>query len=273
MKNVKIGGVTVSKFIIGGNPFSGFSHQSIERDGEMRHYYTTERIKRTLRTAEKLGVRTHISRADHHVIRYLMEYWDEGGKINWLAQTCPEVGSMDRGVQNAISGGASGCHIHGGVMDYLVLNNDTKQIPDAIKMIRDAGLVAGIAGHNPKVFQWAHDHLDVDYFMCSHYNPTNRAAAAEHVHGAQEWFNESDRTAMMEVVAKLQRPVIHYKILAAGRNKPADAFAFAAAHMKPSDAVCIGVFMGDDAAMIRKDIALLDKSLAARGKKTARKAK
>lgn len=270
MKNVKIGSVTVSRFIIGGNPFSGFSHQSVDRDGEMRHYYTTERIKQTLRTAEKLGVRTHISRADHHVIRYLMEYWDEGGKINWLAQTCPEVGSMDRGVQNAIAGGASGCHIHGGVMDYLVLNKQTKPLPDAIKMIRDAGLAAGIAGHNPKVFQWAHDHLDVDYFMCSHYNPTNRAAGAEHVHGAQEWFNEPDRSAMMKVVAKLDRPVIHYKILAAGRNDPAAAFAFAAAHMKPADAVCVGVFTGDDAAMIRKDIALLDRSLGARRKPTDR---
>jgi len=93
MQQVHIGGLSVSRLIIGGNPFSGFSHQGSARDEEMKHYYTTERIKATLHEAERVGINTHIGRADHHVMRFLLEYWDEGGTLQWIAQTCPELGA------------------------------------------------------------------------------------------------------------------------------------------------------------------------------------
>ena len=98
---VRIGKETFSKLIIGGNPFSGFSHQSPAKDDQMRHHYTTARIRETLLAAERLGITAHISRADHHVMRYLMEHWDQGGKMQWIAQTCPEVGSIERAISNA----------------------------------------------------------------------------------------------------------------------------------------------------------------------------
>ncbi len=44
----------------------------------------------------------------------------------------------------------------------------------AIDCIRRKGMLAGIAGHTPEVFEWAEAHLDVDYYMCCYYNPTPR---------------------------------------------------------------------------------------------------
>lgn len=160
MPIVKIGHLSVSRLIIGGNPFSGFSHQSREKDIEMKRYYTTSRIKDTLRRAEELGINTFIGRADHHIIRVLLEYWDEGGTIQWIAQTCPEFGSISRGIENAISGGAKACYIHGGQMDFLLAHNKLKEAPAGIGRIREAEMPAGIAGHNPKVFEWAEKHLN-----------------------------------------------------------------------------------------------------------------
>ena len=167
LDHVQIAGLSVSRFILGSNPISGFSHQSLEADTRMMRYFTTDRIKATLRKAESLGVNTLIARADHHIMRVLMEYWDEGGTIQWFAQTCPEVGSIERGVENAVKGGAVACHIHGGVVDHLLAQGLTDQVAPAVKMMRDAGLAAGIAGHNPDVFRWAESAgLDVDYCMC-----------------------------------------------------------------------------------------------------------
>ena len=123
---VRIGKEMFSKLIIGGNPFSGFSHQSPARDDQMRHHYTTTRIREALTQAEQLGITAHISRADHHVMRYLMEHWDQGGKMQWIAQTCPEVGSIERAISNAIGGHAKACYIHGGVMDNLVATGQTE---------------------------------------------------------------------------------------------------------------------------------------------------
>lgn len=258
MQTAAIKDVNVSRFILGSNTFSGFSHQSPEADLAMKRFFTYARIKDTIRQAETLGVNTMIARADQHVMRMFMEYWDEGGKVQWFAQTCPEVGSHQVCAERAAANGARACHLHGGVMDYTLAQGRMSEIPDVIKMIRDKGMLAGIAGHNHQVFEWAEaNSLDVDYYMCSYYNPTNRGQRAAHVSGETEWFLEEDRAAMVKVISKLPQPVIHYKILAAGRNDPAAAFAFAASHMRRNDAVCVGVYPKDHPDMVRQDVDLL----------------
>ena len=168
---VSIGGLKVSKLILGGNPFSGFSHQGVQADQAMLHYYTADRIKQEYRRAERLGINTHLGRADHHIIRVLMEYWDEGGTIQWFAQTCPEIGTSLRGVQNAVRGGAAACYLHGGRMDWMLANGRLDEAVEAVAAIRKAGLPAGVAGHSTAVFDWAEDNLDVDFYMCCYYNP------------------------------------------------------------------------------------------------------
>ena len=183
MDYVQIGQVRVSRFILGSNPFSGFSNQSSDVDLLMKRYYTTKRIKETIGEAESLGVNTLIARTHHHIVRLLIEYWDEGGSIQWFAQTCPEVGSHEACVNRAASGGAKACHIHGGVMDLLLAQGKLEKVPAVVSMIRERGMLAGIAGHNPEVFEWAEAHLDVDYYMCSYYNSAHRDKRAEHVSG------------------------------------------------------------------------------------------
>jgi len=263
VEKVQLGEVSVSRLIIGGNPFSGFSHQGSDRDEEMIHYYTAARIKEALREAERLGINAHIGRADHHIMRVLLEYWDEGGGIQWIAQTCPELGDVTRGIQNALRGKAKAAFLHGGMMDFFLAQNTLDGVPDAISMIRDAGLPAGIAGHNPKVFEWAEEHLDVDFYMCSYYNAAHRDERAEHVSGMPEWFKEEDRKIMADLIQKLSKPAIHYKVMAAGRNDPNEALAFVAKHLRPQDAVCIGVYTKDKPDMLEEDLRLLEAHLKA----------
>jgi len=258
---IRIGGLTVSKMILGGNPFSGFSHQTPRKNDEMRHWYTTARLKETLARAERAGINTHLARADHHVMRYLMEYWDEGGRIQWFAQTCPEVGTILRGVENALAGGAKACYIHGGVMDNLLANNKLDEVPPALARIREAGLPAGVAGHDPRVFAWAEENIDVDFYMCSYYNSAHRNAGAELRSGMSEWFDPEDRRIMAETIDRLSKPVIHYKVMAAGRNDPREALEFVARHLRPQDAVCIGVFLKDFPDSIEEDLRLLEEAL------------
>ena len=52
MPTIEIAGLQVSRLILGGNPFSGFSHQDAATDRAMLHYYTAENIKRDFRRAE-----------------------------------------------------------------------------------------------------------------------------------------------------------------------------------------------------------------------------
>jgi len=265
---IKIGSAEVSRVVIGGNPFSGFSHQPPEKDREMVSWYTVAQIKEALRRAEVLGVNTHLGRADHHIMRMLREYWDEGGRIQWIAQTCPELGPIQRGVENAIRGDAMACYVHGGVMDRLFAHDQIDEVVPAIEMIKQAGLPAGIACHNPDVLPWAEDHLDLDFYMCSYYDsarpPTN--SGPERVSGRAEWFRPEDRERMTQAIQGLSRPAIHYKVMAAGRNDPQEALDFVAEHLRPQDAICIGVFTRDHPDMLAEDARILEECLQARGK-------
>jgi hypothetical protein len=265
MDQVTIAGLPVSRFILGSNPFSGFSHQGPDRDLAMRHYFTTARIKQTIRQAERLGVNALVGRADHHIMRVLLEYWDEGGTVQWLAQTCPEVGSHEACVTRAAEGGARACHVHGGVMDHLLAQGKQDEIPPVLRMIRDRGMPAGIAGHDPKVFEWAEEYVDADYYLCSYYNSAHRDERAELVSGTREWFLEEDRRIMTERIRGLSRPVIHYKVMAAGRNDPREAFARVAECLRPGDAVCVGVYPEHRPVMLREDVRLFEAAVAAQG--------
>lgn len=265
LPEIKIGSLQVSKFILGSNPFSGFSHQGSARDLEMKKYFTVARIKQVLRQAEKLGINTIIARADHHIMRLLLEYWEEGGKLQWLAQTCPELGSIQRGVENAITGGAKGCYVHGGVMDNLYSSRKLEQIPLVIEMIKKAGLVVGIAGHDVRVFSWAEENLDADFYMCSYYNPVSRVQTAEHRPGSFEKYRHEDRLLMAEQIKKLSRPVIHYKVMAAGRNDPVEAFSFVVRNLRDTDAVCVGIYPKEKPDMLETDVRLLIELLNQKG--------
>jgi hypothetical protein len=256
----RIGTLEVSRLVVGGNPFSGISHQSPDRDEMMFKYFTAANIKAALAEATLCGASALLARADAHITRLVGEYRGEGGRIAWIAQTCPEFGEPAAGVDRAFHWfSPDACYIHGGVMDHLVATGKTDEAKRGIERIRKEGVPAGVAGHTPRVFEWAERNLQVDFYMCSYYNPTPREADPEHPRGAVEMYLESDRAAVTKTIAALSKPAIHYKIMAAGRNKPEEAFAYCGAHLRPQDLVCIGVFPGDDGDMIAKDAELFRK--------------
>ena len=265
-KPVQLGSVTVSRFIIGGNPFGGYSHQTVARDNEMLDWYTMERVKEAYRLAEQAGITAHIGRVDNFILRALREHWTEGGGLTWVAQQCPGVGTLMQGVQNAVHGRAKCCFLHGGEMDHRVARGDTEAVFEAIRAIKDAGMAAGVAGHRTDTIQWAADNLELDFFMACYYNPSDRTRRPERDYRDTEYYGPEDREAMCALIQHLPTPAIHYKVLAAGRHNPKEAFAYVAEVYRPGDAVCVGVFTKDNPNMIQEDVDLLEAALRARGK-------
>lgn len=58
LPQVHANSLTASHLAIGGNSFSGISHQEIKAHLEMGRYHTLERIRAALREAESLGIST-----------------------------------------------------------------------------------------------------------------------------------------------------------------------------------------------------------------------
>jgi hypothetical protein len=254
MQKIKLGQVEVSRLVIGGNPFSGFSHQGPERSREMLHYYTVERIKDTLRKAEQAGINTFFGRTDRHVQRLLMEYWDEGGQIQWFGQTASELGDQMRAIRQAAAAGAKGVYVHGGIVDYWFAQEQYDMLEQALQTMRDCGVLAGFAGHSVEVHTWIRDNLEPDFQMCCYYNPSSRASSPHHVSTHDEKWDDTDRDRMVELIATIPWPVVHYKVFAGGNKPIPQGFAFLAQHMRENDLTCIGHYLGDNPDMIAENV-------------------
>jgi hypothetical protein len=262
MRKVKIGNILkVSGLCIGGNPFSGFSHQTSERSKEMTTYYTPDQIKKTLRIAETAGINTLFARTDDHILGIIKDYWDTGGTIQWFAQVCVEQGEPDawkRWLKDSVKLGARAAYIHGGVVDNWYASKKFDTFREALDMMRERNIAAGFAGHNPEAHEWIRDNLDVDFQMCCYYNPTDRSKSPHHIDKGEKWDNE-DRKRILEVIATIQKPVVHYKVFAGGNKPITQAFEVMGKHIRNSDVACVGFFLKDDPDMIRKDIDLFEK--------------
>lgn len=247
LPTTKIGDVQITRLIIGGNPFSAYSHISPEMNKEMLDYYTADRIKQTLREAEQAGITTFVGRADNHVMRLLNEYWNEGGTISWIAQTAPERASVPANVNQLCGIGAKACFLHGGMIDTMHRGGRLAEARDWIQHIKDKGIPAGMASHDPEILLAAEEmQLGAEFYMTCFYNV--------YLHG--EVYRSEDRDAMTAAVRKVDKVCLAYKILAAGRNDPEEAFAYAYANIKPTDAVVVGIYTKHQPTQVADDVAL-----------------
>ena len=260
MRTVRIGNAQVSRLVIGGNPISGFSHQTPERDREMREYYTNERIHALLREAEAAGINTVFARTDDHIFGVLREYWDTGGAIQWFAQVVYDTEDANvhrEWIRRAGDLGAVGMYLHGGATDFWHANGRFDLFHEALESMRSFGVPGGFAGHRADAHAWVRDTVQPDFHMCCHYNPTDRTRDPKHSAEGEKW-EPADREAMLEVAKTIPGPVAHYKVFAGG-NRPIDeAFETLGRCMRPNDVVCLGLFPKDDPKMLATDIALFE---------------
>ena len=146
----QIGTLRISRLIIGGNQFSGWSHS---RDlkylrGLFQAYATEYKIMETLEMCEESGVNAIITSASG----YLNKYWKErGGRIQWIAQVHPKTTDLTSNIKRAIDNGAVGAYVQGGIGDSFVKNGRVDLLGKAVEFIKDNGLIAGIGGHSVEV--------------------------------------------------------------------------------------------------------------------------
>jgi hypothetical protein len=266
MRTVKIGPATLTRLVTGSNPFSGFSHQGPDRDQEMLSYYTFSRIKETLRLAEAAGIDTVFARTDKFMTRLMQEYWAEGGRIQWFAQTATELGDQVKAARDAARSGAKGVYLHGGIVDYWYAQKQQDKLADALKSMRDTGVAAGFAGHTVEVHTWIRDHLDVDFQMCCYYDPSPRADNPAHVSTTEEKWDVEHRDRMAALIQTITKPVVHYKVFAGGNRPVQEGFDFMARTMRPGDVACIGHYVRDNPDMFRQNVALFDRVVEKRAK-------
>ena len=165
----RIKDVEISRLFCGGNLTSGFAHSRdlIYVSNLLNHYFTDDKIFETWRLCEESGINTAILRMDNKVLRLINKYWHEvGGEIQWICQIKITEDDLASEAMRAIDNGAVGVYIHGGVGDRLVAAGKSEIMGETLRVIKENGAIAGIAGHAlavPMAVEKAG--LDPDFYM------------------------------------------------------------------------------------------------------------
>ena len=270
LPTVKLGKADISRLIMGGNIISGTSHVSPEMDREIQEFYTMPNIQKAFETCWENGINTVQLRIDSHIVRALMEHRVNGGKLNWIAQTAPEYGSLENNLRMADKIGPVAVYYHGSMTDHLYQNGDIKQIKDNLKTLKMLGVPVGMGTHVPEILlQAEEEEWGADWYMACVYNIMKQGHISSSVTGkfsTDETYDEADRTLMFEAIRSVKKPCMAFKILGATRRCATDddreaAIREAYSSIKPGDACIVGFFqkysdqITQNAAFVKKLLA------------------
>src|SRR5690242_20391147 len=87
LPTVPFGKTSVTRLILGGNPFRGFSHSTRKLDDLMRNYFTVQRSADLLLHAEEQGINTFQSSYAPIIRDAINRGREQGSKIQWICLT------------------------------------------------------------------------------------------------------------------------------------------------------------------------------------------
>jgi hypothetical protein len=237
----KIGNLTLTRLMCGGNLISGFAHARdlIYASPLIKAYHTDEKVLDTLQLCEENGINTAILRCDEQIVGLLKRYRKErGGKIQWLAQTYPKVGDLTGNIKLAIDNGAVGAYMQGGIGDKFVNEGRIDSIGEVIYFIKQNDLIAGVGCHAlevPKAVEKAG--IDNDFYMKTLHHHGYWSAIPEEEHD-NIWSKTPEET--VQFMKSVEKPWIAFKVLGAGAIHPREGFRYA--FEKGADFIVVGMF-------------------------------
>jgi len=244
LPTVLLGTLEVSRLILGSNPFWGYSHKSPQLDEEMRRHHTDERIMQILDEAADCGLTALASPPDKRWVRLWARYLEKGGRLKtWISQCHGHPEQMLEEIDRSIKAGARAIFIQGARVEEQFGRGNFDVLRSWVEHIKEAGLPAGAAAHWPEI----HPELErrkfpTDFFYQCLYNASK-----------SDDYNAAEREKAVATIAQLEKPVIAYKILAAGRLAASEGFEYAFSRIKRKDGVCVGIYAQNAIDQIRQN--------------------
>ncbi len=245
----KIGRLTLSRLISGGNLISGWAHS---RDLQyvpslMRAYNTEEKVIDTLQLLEEHGVNAIIADPAKKCMSVFGRYWKErGGRIQWIAEGHPDRDDWKTNIKQSIDFGASAIYIQGVICDNWYLEGNLDLAAKCMDFIKSQGVPAGIGAHKLEVIIDSEKKNYGAEFYVKTLHHTMYWSARRPEQTADVVQNQSDNywdLAPEETIAFMQtvkKPWIAFKVLAAGAIKPRSGYSYA--FRNGADFICNGMF-------------------------------
>ncbi len=265
----KIGKLTLSRLISGGNLISGWAHS---RDLQyvpslMRAYNTEEKVIDTLQLLEEHGVNAIIADPAKKCMNVFGRYWKQrGGKIQWIAEGHPDRGDWKTNIQQSIDFGASAIYIQGVICDNWYLEGSLDLAAKCVDFIKSQGVPAGIGAHKLEVIIDSEKKNFGAEFYVKTLHHTMYWSSRRPDQTADVVKNPADNywdLAPEETIAFMQtvkKPWIAFKVLAAGAIQPRSGYSYALRN--GADFICNGMFdyqVADNVALVKELLPTMQK--------------
>ena len=239
-----VGGISLSRLVIGTNWFLGYSHYSNAKDQFIKSNQSREKIVDILKVFLDSGVDTIMG----PLVPLLVESVQEAEQITGMKMKLiltpwfnilpggPSESEPERVIENCRKAGADICMPHQMVTDALVdrMYRKIRDIDKYMKMIRDFDMIPGLSTHMPETIIYADDTgIDIETYI-QIYNATGFLMQVE-----TDW--------VMSIIQKAKYPVMTIKPLAAGRLLPISGLAFSWNTIRDQDMVTVGTTSPDEA--------------------------
>jgi len=268
----KIGKLQVSRILLGGNLLTHFTHSRDLRYvyNLCAHYNTEEKILETLALAEQNGINTVSMHNPPGPMKILYKYRKGGGKIQWIiCPTAEATGSMEaytNQVRELVDNGCEAIYVWGVRSDQLIEAGKPELIGKCVEIAKDHGVLSGVGCHNLKVVEECERlKIPADFYIKTfHHHKYPSGPKPEQIKGP---YNENpgywcaNPEATIEVMKKVEKPWMAFKVMAAGAIPPENAMKYAFG--SGADHILLGMFDFE----IAEDVGIANKVLAATAKR------
>lgn len=249
MPTGKIGKLTLSRLISGGNLISGWAHS---RDLQyvpslMRAYNTEEKVMDTLQLLEEQGVNAIIADPAKKCMTVFGRYWKErGGKMQWIAEGHPDVGDWKTDIKRSIDFGASAIYVQGVISDRWLNQGHQDLLGKCVDFVKSEKVPAGIGAHKLEVIMESEkNNYGAEFYVKTlhhtNYWSTRRPDQNQDVvENATDNYWDMDPKRTIGFMQEVRKPWIAFKTLAAGAIPPPSGFRFA--FENGADFICVGMF-------------------------------
>ncbi len=245
-----VGGLSLSRMIIGTNWFMGFSHCTAAKDQYIKdHIMNRSVIADILEVFVKSGIDTIMGQIQAPALADAVKETENRTGKKIVVVSTPSLPTTPR---TALDGfdldavapildqeaahGAAFCMPHTSTTDMMVdlCSREVRQMAPVCKLIRERGMIPGLSTHRPETIVYADEtELDVETYVCI-YNTAGFLMPLE-----VDWT--------LSVIRGARKPVMTIKPMAAGQLRPLQAMNFVWNTLRPQDMVTAGTMSPEEA--------------------------
>lgn len=242
-----VGGVSLSRMIIGTNWMLGWSHRTPAADKMIKDYHRSPKnVADLLEVFLREGIDTIMGLFDNKpAMMRGMRMAEERANRKLILVDTPIINVHDNAgarkeaearIRLSKKLGATFCLIHHSSAEQLVNKNKgiLDRLPDYLDMIRQNGMVPGLSAHMPELVLYSDANgYDVETYI--------------QIYNCMGFLMQVEIEYINKVIWNAKKPVMTIKPMAAGRVTPFVGLNFAWATIRPQDMVTVGCFRPSEA--------------------------